>query len=486
MSSEDKVTLKERTARGLLWSAFNNGTSQLLNVVIGVFLARLLSPDDYGLVGLLAIFTAIAGNLQSSGFSTYIINMKRPEAKDYNAVFWFNVFAGATLYALLFACAPLIAGYFHQPRLTPLARVIFIAFLVSSFGIAHGAFMTRNMLNREIAVTNISALVASGAIGIMLALKGYSYWSLAWQQIVYIAVTNIGRYYYTFKRWHPTLQIDLRPIKKMISFSMKILVTTIINTVSNNVLTFIFGKLFPLKAVGNFTQAYKWDTMAYSFVSETVNQVAQPVLVRVSDEYGRERRVFRKMLRFTAFMSFPLMLGLALVSHEFIAVLLGPKWAESAVLLQILCIGGAFFPLQTLYQKVALSHQRSDIYMWVNIAQIVLQIIIILLLHTHGIVALVCAYSAFNVLWLGVWHAFTARLATVSVRYALRDTLPSFFIAAVTMLTTHFVTMDIASNALLLATRAALAIAIFVALAKLFKLEMLDECWEYFKLRLKK
>lgn len=459
----------------------NNGTSQLLNLVIGVFLARLLSPSDYGLVGLLTIFTALAGNLQSSGFSTYIINMKRPEPGDYNAVFWFNVIAGVLLYAILFASAPLIADFFRQPRLVPLARLVFVAFLVSSFGIAHGAYMTKNMLNREIAITNIAALAVSGVVGIGLAIGGFGYWSLAWQQIIFIVVTNAGRYRYTFSQWHPTIDINLKPIGKMMSFSMKILVTTIANTLSSNFLTFIFGRLFPLKAVGNFTQANKWNTMASSFVSETVSQVAQPVLVAVNDEASRERRVFRKMMRFTSFLSFPVMLGLALVAHEFIAVLLGPKWSDSAVLLQILCVGGSFLPLQTLYQKMALSHKRSDIFMWVSIAQIALQIVLVVALHKHGIVVLVTAYSAFNVLWVAVWHLFTSRLAGVTVVDALCDALPFAALSVAVMATTYFVTLPIANNVVLLMSRIIIAVLLYLAAMKLLKVKMLDECVQFIR-----
>ena len=281
----------------------NNGSTQVLNLVFGIFLGRLLTPADYGMVGVLAIFTAIAGNLQSSGFTQALTNMKAPSARDYNAVFWFNVLVSVSIYTVLFFCAPLIARFFRQPALVEVSRFVFLSFVIASFGIAHGAYMFKNLMIKEGAVIGFAALSVSGTAGVLLALNGMSYWSLAWQQVIYITVVNIGRYICT--PWHPSLKVDMRPIRNMFGFSVKILFTMILNTLSGNLLVFIFGRIFPMKAVGNFTQANKWNTMAYSFLTGTVAQVAQPVMAQISDDSQRERRVFRKMMRFTAMLSFP-------------------------------------------------------------------------------------------------------------------------------------------------------------------------------------
>ena len=173
-------TLKEKTAKGLFWGVLNNGTMQVLNVVFGIFLARLLSPGDYGLVGMLAIFTAIAGNIQSAGFTNGLINLKHPTAGDYNAVFWFNITASLVMYALLFAAAPLIAAYYRQPALVGLSRFTFLAFVMGAFGIAHNGYMMKNMMNKEVTVCNLLGILVSGTAGIVMALKGMAYWSLAW------------------------------------------------------------------------------------------------------------------------------------------------------------------------------------------------------------------------------------------------------------------------------------------------------------------
>lgn len=470
--------LKEKTARGLMWGAVNNGTMQLLNLLIGILVLRRLTPEDTGLIGMLAIFSAVAGNLQSSGFSTALINEKMPTKEQYNSVFWFNILMGGALYALLFLAAPLIAWFFHQPRLTDLSRFLFLAFFISSFGISTHAYMVKNMMNREITIVNLSALLISGTTAIVMVWCDMAYWTLAWQQVVNALVLVVGRFLYV--KWKPAWSFSFDYIRQTFSFSMKILVTMIVNTVNQNVLTVIFGRLFrDARVVGNFFQAYKWDSMAFQTVGGMVGQVAQPVLVSVRDEKDREQQVFRKMLRFTAFLSFPALFGLALVSREFILCTIGAEWIDVVPLLQILCLSGAFMPLYTLYQNLVISHGRSDINMWLNIGQIVLQLGIILLFYKQGITVMVAAYTAFNILWLGAWQPFAKRILAVRYRDVLKDIAPFLLVAAFVMSATYALTLWISTLWLLLLVRIVLAASLYFLVMRLLGAAILQECLQF-------
>ena len=477
-------TLKEKTAKGLIWGLMNNGSTQILNLIFGIFLGRLLTPSDYGMVGVLTIFTAIAGNLQSSGFTQALTNMKHPESRDYNAVFWFNVIVSISIYTILFFCAPLISLFFHQPALTELSRFVFLSFVISSFGIAHGAYMFKNLMVKENTVTGFAALVTSGIVGVVLAINGQSYWSLAWQQIIYITIINIGRYFYT--PWHPTLHIDLRPIKKMLNFSMKILLTSIINTLNSNILVFIFGRLYPIKAVGSFTQANKWNTMAYSFLSGTMAQVAQPVMAQVTGDNERERRVFRKMMRLTAMLSFPAMFGLAMVAEEFILLTIHEQWLSSVPLLRILCIGGAFMPLYTLYQNLMISRGRSDIYLWCTVVQIVIQIAIVVAFAKFDMQAMVWAYTAGNIVFIGIWQYFLNKLTGIRTTEIMRDICPFMISAAAVMAAVWPLTAPISNLWLLLICRFILAAVLYLMIMRLAHAEILNEAIEFVKNRKKR
>ncbi len=477
-------TLKEKTSKGLFWGAINHGTTQVLNLLIGIFLARRLSKGDYGILAVITIFTLVAGSIQSAGFSQALANMKKPTHNDYNAVFWFNILAGCAMYAVLFLCAPLIAMYFHQPVLVEVSRVTFLAFLISAFGIVPNAYLWINLRNRELATANFFGMVISGCTGIWMAYHGFAYWSLVWQQIVYISVVNIFRYYYT--RWTPTLPVDFSPIRRMFRFSVKLLITNILTTINQKVLTFVFGHIFHIDTVGVYNQADKWNTTGSSFISNTINQVAQPVLTAVNDDAQREQRVFRKMTRFTAFLTFPAMFGLAMVAHEFIVITITDYWVSCVPLLQILSIGGAFLPFYILHQNMAISHGRSDLYLYCTIGQIIVQLGIILLFSHWGITTMVIAYSIFTILYLLVWQVVTTPLSHISIWQSMKDILPFLLIAACCMGGTYVATQSITNLPLLLAVRIIVSASLYFLVLRLLHAEILNECLEFAKNKIKK
>ena len=470
-------TLKEKTAKGLFWGALNNGTMQILNVLIGILLARLLSNADYGLMGMLAVFTAVAGALQESGFTSAIANIENPTDNDYNSVFWFSTIVSWCSYLVLFFCAPLIADFFHHAELVNLSRFLFVSLLFSAIGTAPTAYLFKNIMVKETTILRVSSLVVSGIVGIVLALQNYGYWSLAWQQVLYITLTSLGRFFII--PWRPSLKISFAPICRMFSFSYKILITTVVNIVSQNLLTFIFGRLYTANAVGNFSQAFKWDTMASTMVSGTTSQVAQPVLAEVKSETERQAVVFRKMLRFTAFLAFPAMFGLSMVAHEFIIVLISNKWADSIPLLRILCISGAFLPFYTLYQNLMISRGKSDVYLWVTTSLIAVQLLLVLLCHSKGMVFMVSAYTVATVLWLFVWQYFAYREISLRLYDVLCDITPYMVISAAIIIAVYFATSGIQNLIILLLTRIILAVAAYFIVMKLLGSKMLDECIVY-------
>ncbi len=481
MSNEglDNQNLKEKTAQGLFWSFLSSGGMQLLNLIIGIFLARLLSPGEYGIVGMLAIFTLLANNLQESGFGVALVNIKDIKHNDYNAVFWFNVGMSVLLYVILFFSAPLIASFFHQPCLIPLSRFVFLGFIIASLCISPNAMLVRGLKMKEKAITSLSALVVSGTVAVIMAIKGFSYWSLATQQILYNVVICFGRFYYT--RWCPTFKVDFTPVRQMFSFSYKVLITAVLTTINNNVLTVIFGRLFPAQAVGNFTQANKWNTMANQMVTNTMAQVAQPVFTQVTDDNERQRRVFGKMLRFTAFLSFPALFGLSLVAPQVILLAIGDKWIGSIPLLQILCISGAFIPLYTVYQNLFLSQGKSGTYMWLTIGQIAIMLTAVLACHSLGIKAMVIAFACINILWLLAWQVFANRLIGYRFFSMFRDLLPFMLIALAVMVVTYFVTLHISNMLMLLVARVLIAAALYFITMKLLRARILEDCIEFIR-----
>ena len=433
-------SLKDKTAKGLFWGGLSNGVQQLLNLFFGIFLARLLTQEDYGMVGVLSIFSLIASAIQESGFISALANRKEIKHEDYNAVFWFSSLAGLTMYTILFLCAPLIAEFFHTPELVPLARYTFLGFLISSTGVAHSAYLFRTLQVKQRTMASVIGLFLSGTVGVTLAYYGFAYWGIATQSLVYIATTTSCFWY--FSPWRPTFHFDFSPLGQMIGFSSKLLITNICHHIHTNLFSLVLGKFYTVSDVGNYNQANKWNAMGHSFIHGMVNSVAQPVLAQVADDKERQLRVFRRMMRFTCFISFPTMLGLSLTAPELITIAITDKWIESAKILQLLCISGAFIPIIGLCSNLVISKGKSNIYMWNTISLVIVQLITALLIYPLGIHTMVIAYVVINIAWLFIWNYFVHREIGYRLIDLLKDLLPYLFITVGIMAITSFATAN--------------------------------------------
>ena len=434
-------SLKDKTARGLFWGGMNNGVQQLLGLAFGIILGRLLDPSDYGMTAMLAVFSVIANELQSSGFKTGLINLREPRHEDYNAVFWFNVVAGALIYAVLFFAAPLIARFYGNPALIPLSRYVFLGFVFSSFGMAQSAYLTKQMQIKQIAKCGMTATLTSSLVSVAMAAMGFGYWALATQYLMYIAVNTL--LLWCFSAWRPTLSpltSHLSPLKRLFPFSFRIMLSAIFTQLNANIMNLLLGRFYGEANTGHYNQAYQWSSKCFLLVGNMLKQVDQTVLVGLREERERQLAVLRKMVRFTAFISFPLLFGLAIVSHEFIMLAIGEKWAFAASLLPLLCLCGAFMPLSTLLTDSVISQHRSDIYLWSTIALGVLQIALMVGLWRQGIMVMVVAYTLLNIVWMFVWHFFVRRLMGYRLTDFLKDILPFALAAAFVMGLTWLIT----------------------------------------------
>ncbi len=473
--------LKEKTAKGLLWGGMNNGVQQLVGLVFGIILGRLLSRDDFGMIAMITIFSVVANNLQSSGFKTALVNLREPRHEDYNSVFWFNILAGAAIYVVLFFCSPFIAAYYHQPALTWLCRYVFLGFVLSSWGMAQAAYLTKNLQIKQLAQCGMTAVLLSSVTGALLAFLGCGYWALATQSLLFILTNTLLMWH--FSPWRPTLHIDFGPVKRMFPFSVKILVTTIFTDINANVMNIMLGRHFSARDTGDYNQAYQWSFKGSMLIQNMVKAVDQPVLVGLDDERERQLRVLRKMVRFTAFVSFPLLFGLGLVAHEFIVLAIGEKWATSAELLPWLCFSGAFMPLSALLGDLIVSRGRSDIFMWCTIVLGLAQVALMASLWPQGIHVMVMTFVALNVAWVGVWFYFVSRMTGYYLLSFLKDTVPFALAAAAVMVATAMATRSIHSLWLLLAVRMVMASLLYYIVMRVARVQMLADCQQFISAR---
>lgn len=467
-------TLKEKTAKGLFWGAMNNGAMQAIGLAFGIVLGRLLSKEDFGMMAMINVFPLIAIALQNSGFASAIGNLKEPRAEDYNSVFWFNIIVGTSLYVLLFFCAPLIADFYKEPRLVWLCRLAFVNILFSCWGTAQAAYLFKNLMVKQQAKASIVATLVSSAVGVTMAWGGFAYWSLAVQSATYVGLNTLLVWHYS--SWRPTMHVDFGPVRRMFPFSFKIAATTIATKINDNVMNILLGKFYTQAATGSYNQAYQWNSKCYLLLQGMLNPVIQPTLVSLSDDPGRQLKAFRKMVRFIAFLSFPLLFGLGLVSHEFIVLALTEKWASSADMLRVLCIAGAIMPLYTLFSNVVITRGRSDLYFWTTVSLSVVQIVTMLVLYPYGIYFMIWAYVGLTIVWMFLWYAMVHRMMGYRPLDFAKDTLPFLLAALGVMAATHYATLAVQNLALLLVARVGLAALLYYGIMRLARVKIQDEC----------
>jgi len=464
----------------LLWGGLNSGIQQLVGLAFGIILGRLLSPSDYGMMAMISIFSLVATALQDSGFRTALTNIEHPKDEDYNSVFWFNIIMASSLYLILFFAAPLIGEYYHTPRVVPLCRYAFLSIVIASFGTAQSAYLFKHLRAKQQAEAGALAVILSSLTGVGMAFAGMAYWSLATQGLVYVGINTLLQWH--FSPWRPSIHgITFAPVRRMFRFSCKILATTIMTHVNNNVLNILLGHYFTPRDTGNYNQAYQWNTKCYSLVQSMVAQVAQPVLVSLNGEEGRQKDVFRKMMRFTAFITFPLLFGFGLVAKEFIVTAIGEKWLASAQLIQILCVSGATMPLSTLFSNMIISKGRSGTFFWCTFTLGLVQIATMVLIWPMGIRSMVIAYTILNTSWLLVWLFFVRRLIGYDYWMFFCDVMPFALAAAGVMGVAYIATMPLSNLIALLISRFIIAVVLYYVVMKIARVKILAECERFVK-----
>jgi O-antigen/teichoic acid export membrane protein len=466
-------TLKQKTAKGLFWGGIRSGAELFFTVVFGICLARILTPEDYGLVGMLAIFSGMATMLINSGFFVALVNKQNATHKDYNAVFWFTFLFGLFLYLVLFFSSPLIARFYGRPELENLSKVLFISFFFAGIAITPGAVMHKQLMVKQQAYITTLSLLISSTVGLVLAVTGYAYWALVIQNIILIVLGFVLMYFYA--PWKPTLNIDFKPLKEMFSFSAKLLVTGIFSCINSNIFSVLLGKFYSATQLGYYSQGQKWMGMGQSFIGGMINQVSQPVLVQVQTERERQVNVLRKMIRFGAFVSFPLMLGLAFIGKEFILIAVGEKWLPSVPFLQLFCIWGAITFLWNLLTNIICTHGKSAIFMRGTIAVGLLQLLIVVIMYPLGIFPMVIGYISIYFTGIFIWQYHVHKLIGLNLTDVLKDIFPYLLATLACFAITWLITKNIVNLYALIGSKIIISVVLYVLVMRISNSIMFKE-----------
>jgi O-antigen/teichoic acid export membrane protein len=456
-------SLKEKAARGLMWGGISNVLRQMILLLTGIILMKSLSPGDYGIVGMLAIFTDIANIVRESGFPSALINKKEVKHEDYNSVFWFNIISGSVIYIILFMCAPLIASFFREPELIQLSRVIFLAILISSFGGAHYTILSKNLMVKKQSLVDIISLSVAAVVAVILAFSGKGAWSLVLNPLTYSIVST--SLLWKFSNWRPTFGFDFQPLKEMFRFSARLMLSNIVTSIHTNFFSILIGKFNSRNDVGYFSQGTKWASLGALLIQRMMAGIAQPVFSKVGNELERQEQVFRKMLRFIAFVSFPMLLGFAFISGEFIA-LVNRDFLPCVPILQMYCLWGAFSPILLLYTTFAVSRGRSAFLFRATLAFAAVQIGMSFLALRYGINCVAFSNVAISFLYLLVWHVFVRTLIPISFIRVIKDISPYLIISLAVFGFAWAVTLKIRNLYLLLALKVTISTVMYILIMK--------------------
>lgn len=410
-----------KMARGFFWTGLEFIGRQGVTFVIQILLARLLVPDDFGLVGMLTIFIALANVLIESGFQTWLLHEKAPSETDFSTVFFFNFSIALVLYGILFFIAPFVADFYQEPILTKMLRLLGLLIVFAAFSIVQRAQLTIKFDFRSQAIISTVAMALSGAFAIAGALAGLDVWSLVLQQVlnqllqtILLTATN---------RWFPRLVFDISAFKKMFSYSWKLLVSSLLDTVYQNGISVLVGKFFLGTTLGYYTNAQKMRDVAAMSVTNAVNKVSFPSLSRVKEDQEKLRKGFKEILSLSMFLTIPLMLGLAGCAYEVFEVLFGPKWLPAVPYFQIMCLSGVTYPLHMLNLVLLQIVGRTDSFLLLEIVKKILGFatLVSALLLFKNVFILICVTSGVDFLMIFINGFYTKGILDYSLKSQFRQ-----------------------------------------------------------------
>ena len=420
-------SLKSKTVKGVVWSSIERFSTQGVQFLIMIIMARLLTPKDYGLIDMLAIFLAVAQSLIDSGFSQALIRKQDRTDVDNSTVFYFNIVVSSALYLILFIAAPFVADFYNQPELTSVMRVVCLGVILNSLAVVQRALLTVRIDFKTQAKASLSAAVISGCIGIVLAYCGFGVWSLVVQQLLNLSVNTL--LLWIFSKWRPIAVFSWKSFHELFAFGSKMLASGLLDTLYRNIYPIVIGKLFSASSLGHYTRAHQFSEFPSSNVTGIIQRVTYPILCGIQDETERLAIVYRKFLKLSAFIIFPLMIGLSAVARPFIDIALGTQWGFCGQLLQIICFAMMWYPIHAINLNLLQVKGRSDLFLRLEIIKKILGITVLCITAPFGLVVM-CYGQIFNsIVALVINTYYTGKLINVGFIRQMKDLLPTILLS---------------------------------------------------------
>ena len=465
--------LKQKTVKGTVWSAVERFSVQGVQFIVMIVMARILTPEDYGLVGMLAIFLAVSQSLIDSGFSQALIRKMDRTEIDNCTVFYFNIVVGLVLYLILYFLAPLVAKFYDAPAITSIMRVICISVIINSLVVVQRALYTVNIDFKTQAKASLSAAIVSGIIGITMAYKGFGVWSIVTQQLTNLGI-NAGLLW-LFSKWRPRLLYSWKSFRELFSFGSKLMLSGLLDTLYKNIYTLVIGKVFNASSLGHYTRAHQFADFPSSNLTGIMQRVTYPVLCNIQEDDERLKNVYRRFLKLSAFIIFPLMLGLSAVSEPFVEIFIGRQWSYCSSLLQILCFSMMWFPIHAINLNLLQVKGRSDLFLRLEIIKKTIGVTILCVTIPMGLTVMCFGQIVSSIIALTVNTYYTGKLIGVGFFKQMKDLLPTTLLSLVMFAIVFTVVHLIDDIYLQLLCGIIVGIVIYISASILFRFKEIEE-----------
>ena len=474
-------SLKNKTVKGLGWSALDNAARYGMQFMIGIVLARLLSPDDYGLLGLVGIVTVVCTALVNGGFTTALIRKKNATEEDYNTVFICNLTMSLLLYGVTFLCAPLIADFFSREELTPLVRVSSLGLIIGALGMVQQTRLTKRIDFKTQTKITIVATALSGIVGIGMALTGFGVWALVGQQLTSQIISTILLYIYN--RWLPCLRFSIESFHELFGFGWKMMVSILLDAVWKELNQVVVGKFYNPATLGQYTRAKHYAQLFSQNLTAVMERVTYPVLSSIQDDKERMVSVYRRMIRTSMFITTVALFTLSAVSEPLIYCMIGPKWHEASTYLPLICITYSLYPLHAINLNMLQVQGRSDLFLGLEVIKKIITLAPLFIGAFIGIIPMLLTNMVVGIIAYFLNSHYSGGLLGYSSWMQLRDIAPSYALAIAIALPVWFLKFLPLSYWIVLPMQIAVGATVFFACCKLFKMNEYKEIIDILKKR---
>ena len=428
-------SLKNKTQKGLAWSMIERFATQGVQFLFGIILARMLSPDDYGIIAMPLVFLAIAQCFIDSGFSGALIRKTNLTEDDLSTAFYFNIGVGVICYLILFFTSPLIADFYNTPILADLLKVTALATLFNPLCAVQQAILTKKIDFKTQAIVSLAGALVSGLVGLVMAYTGFGVWALVFQQVGGYVIRTI--LLWILGKWKPKRRWSWESFHYLWGYGSKMLASGLLETIYSNIYPIVIGKYFSANDLGNYTRAQQFSNLPSSNVTGVLQRVTFPVLSNIQNEDERLARNYRKILKLSAFLIFPLMMILSAVADPLIRVLLSDKWEGCIILLQILCFSLMWYPIHAINLNLLTVKGRSDLFFRLEVFKKIIGVCIMVVTIPHGIIWMVSGGIVSSMISLIINTYYTGKLINVGYLKQMGDLLPIFGVSFAVWIIVH-------------------------------------------------